>query len=281
MSAPVSQAQLTRAPYFPLYAKDWLVATATLTPEQKGALIDLLAHAWYGDPPCTLPDDDEVLAKLSQLGSKRWARNAPAVRARFERADGRLRSAELAVRYDEMTTLSERRSAAGRKASDARWNRGNEPPREAHSGRARSVAMRSDGRGTDAAVRSGCQSESQAETDQKTTEPPTSARDGVASCQEDGNWLATVERAWQEAYGGPLDRAKAAKCLPGVIAGYGIKEVCRRLKVYANTVEARYASLDKFAGTIGKYDHEPVRPYDRRALHLAARDEDDVYVERF
>ncbi len=55
-------------PSFPFYASDWLGSTKrlTMTPAQRGAYIDLLAHQW-GDKTCSLEDDDEVLAVLSGL----------------------------------------------------------------------------------------------------------------------------------------------------------------------------------------------------------------------
>ena len=58
-----------KSPAFQFYPGDWLSSpnVAMMTPEQEGAYIRLLCYAW-ADPDCSLPDDDEVLAKLSRLG---------------------------------------------------------------------------------------------------------------------------------------------------------------------------------------------------------------------
>jgi len=57
------------SPAFQFYANDWLSSPKInmMTPAQEGAYIRLLAYAW-ADPECSLPDDDEALAKLSRLG---------------------------------------------------------------------------------------------------------------------------------------------------------------------------------------------------------------------
>lgn len=57
------------SPAFQFYPGDWLSSpqVTLMTPEQEGAYIRLLCYAW-ADPDCSIPDDDEVLAKLSRLG---------------------------------------------------------------------------------------------------------------------------------------------------------------------------------------------------------------------
>lgn len=37
---------MTKPPAFQFYASDWVMSTRTLTPEQRGVYIDLLAFAW-------------------------------------------------------------------------------------------------------------------------------------------------------------------------------------------------------------------------------------------
>lgn len=110
-------------PYLPLYWRDWLTGRATvlMTPEQKGAFVDLLCHAWESDPPCTLPDDDAALAKLSGLGS-RWRRVGGPVRACFKPAgNGLIRNEKLWEVYCDLLARSERRRTAGAKGNAVRW----------------------------------------------------------------------------------------------------------------------------------------------------------------
>ncbi len=60
---------MNKSPAFQFYPKDWL-SSATIQmmpPEYEGAYIRLLAYCWEsGD--CSLPDDDDALARLSRLG---------------------------------------------------------------------------------------------------------------------------------------------------------------------------------------------------------------------
>jgi len=109
-----------RVHFFPFPCKDWLVETALFTAEQRGALVTLLAYAWLDDDPCTLPDDDSKLAKLSGLG-KRWKTAGTLVRERFESVNGRLRNAALWAAYQRVIEEHKRKSEAGRRGSQKRW----------------------------------------------------------------------------------------------------------------------------------------------------------------
>jgi uncharacterized protein YdaU (DUF1376 family) len=113
-------------PAFQFYARDWLTGQATtrMTGEQKGAFIDLLSHAWLSRPPCSLPDDDEVLAKLCGLGRARWKKIGALVRAQFVAgSDGLLRNRKQEAVYRELLDFRARRSDSGRKGAEARWHR--------------------------------------------------------------------------------------------------------------------------------------------------------------
>lgn len=60
---------MTRSPAFQLYVNDWLSSPhiTLMSPAEEGAYIRLLCYAW-ADPDCSLPDEDEILARLSRLG---------------------------------------------------------------------------------------------------------------------------------------------------------------------------------------------------------------------
>lgn len=94
----------------------WIVRTADLNLEQRGAFMTLLAHAWLSDPPCTLPVGDEDLARLSGLGT-RWRRLGGAIRAKFDVIEGRLANRDQLGEYAAVV----RRAVAGRKGAEARW----------------------------------------------------------------------------------------------------------------------------------------------------------------
>lgn len=110
---------MKQAPSFPKYAKDWLTGQATrlMTNEQRGAFDWLLCHAWLSDPPCSLPDDDAALAKLSEMG-KRWKTEGRAVRDQFEAYPDHpslIRNPKQFEIYTDMIELRERRSVTGSK----------------------------------------------------------------------------------------------------------------------------------------------------------------------
>jgi uncharacterized protein YdaU (DUF1376 family) len=114
------------APYFPKYAKDWLTGEGTrlMTPEQRGAFDWLLCHAWLSEPPCTLPDDEDALAKLSDLG-RRWKTVGAAIRAQFQAfptLPGRIYNPKQFAIFKEMEEHREKRSQAGRKGNALRWD---------------------------------------------------------------------------------------------------------------------------------------------------------------
>lgn len=59
---------MSKYPWFPMFASDWLGSTshALMSPEERGAYMDLLCHQW-GAENCCLPDDDGILEALGGL----------------------------------------------------------------------------------------------------------------------------------------------------------------------------------------------------------------------
>lgn len=47
--------------------------------EARGGLLGLVLHAWSQDPPCSLPSDEAVLARVARLSPEGWARVRPIV----------------------------------------------------------------------------------------------------------------------------------------------------------------------------------------------------------
>ena len=85
-----------KSPAFQFYANDWLSSTRIMlmTPAEEGAYIRLLAIAWNSED-CSLPDDDEQLARLSRLGEAWFKGSSTVVRACFFSKGGRLYNARL------------------------------------------------------------------------------------------------------------------------------------------------------------------------------------------
>ncbi len=83
----------------------WIRNEGALLPTEQcfRAAILLMAHAWYEDPPASLPDDDRALAHWAGLGMgkravRAWqrARDLGAIAAWVKCSDGRLYHPELA-----------------------------------------------------------------------------------------------------------------------------------------------------------------------------------------
>jgi uncharacterized protein YdaU (DUF1376 family) len=91
-----------------------------MTPEQRGAYIDLLAYAWgNGDDPPALPDDDAKLAALSGLG-KRWFKVGQLVRDQFSAANGLLLNERLSEVWVAQQARYQKLAKAGKAGGDAK-----------------------------------------------------------------------------------------------------------------------------------------------------------------
>src|ERR1700730_13618180 len=74
-----------KTPAFQFYPAEWLSSAKVtlMTPAEEGAYIRLLCHCW-GDPDCSIPDDDDELAVLSRLGEQWLKGSSTKLRRCFE-----------------------------------------------------------------------------------------------------------------------------------------------------------------------------------------------------
>ena len=100
---------------FPFYPADFLVSTMLMKPDQRGAYITLLCHAWIEDG---LEDNEETLCAMSGLKPARLGE----VLKRFARdSDGKLRQPRMERVRDEIKVLRDKRAKAGRKGAEVKW----------------------------------------------------------------------------------------------------------------------------------------------------------------
>lgn len=71
-----------------LWTDAYLADTTDLTTEEHGAYLLLLMAAWRS-PDCSLPDDDERLARMARLGPKGWRAVRPVMLKFWTVADGK------------------------------------------------------------------------------------------------------------------------------------------------------------------------------------------------
>lgn len=66
---------MAKAPYFPLYVRDWLCSRRVLamSSDSVKAFVYLLCESWLQTPRATLPNDDKELASMSRLSCERFA----------------------------------------------------------------------------------------------------------------------------------------------------------------------------------------------------------------
>lgn len=122
------------------------VTLAGLSTIELGALIRIAQVSWTQEPPASVPDTDERLARWAGLSTEQWRSVRPAILEIFTPADdGRLHNTALAQAYHELAAKQARRSAAGRKAATIRHG-GVEPPgplrltSESHANRMRTAS---------------------------------------------------------------------------------------------------------------------------------------------
>ncbi len=70
------------APAFQFYPRDWLAGSGArlMTLEERGAYMDLLAHAWLDHG---IPSDDAEIARLLQITKRQWTRLSIRVKPKF------------------------------------------------------------------------------------------------------------------------------------------------------------------------------------------------------
>jgi len=115
------------APYFPFYPGDWLSDSNVqiMNMEETGAYITLLAHMWKDGKDCTLPDDDDHLAKLLRVSIKKWSRIKKTLVSGsgsvfYQSKDGRLRNRRLDKEWSKAASkISKKVEAANKRWSNA------------------------------------------------------------------------------------------------------------------------------------------------------------------
>lgn len=133
---------MSREPAFQFFARDWLssASVSLMTPAEEGAYVRLLALAWL-EPDCGLPDDDKVLAHLSRLGRRVWAKGSGAtLRAQFRSEGGRLYNDRLLRCLSERDEYRAMKSEAGKRGNDKRWADRRRDIAEASQGDRRGIA---------------------------------------------------------------------------------------------------------------------------------------------
>lgn len=127
---------MNKAPAFQWYPRDWLSSwrVQSMTGSEVAAYFHLLNHAWLQEPQGTLPDDPEVLAKMSR-SNDRWTSVERAVLAMFEKSKkhpGRLEHSRLQIELEKQQAKRENASKAGKASAKARLEAATAAQRESN-----------------------------------------------------------------------------------------------------------------------------------------------------
>lgn len=107
-------------PFLPLSVDAYFNDTRHLTTEQHGAYLLLLMEAWKS-PSVSLPDDDNILARLSGMTIAKWRKHKPTI-MEFWSFDGRSRRWTQKRLRKERDYVAKKR-AQTRDAAVKRWNK--------------------------------------------------------------------------------------------------------------------------------------------------------------
>lgn len=118
-------ARSKRPLYIPLFPADFMgdPNVRSMTNTQVGIYMILIMTAWQETPPCTLPNDDEVLARWALCKNIReWNRLSPPVMACWTLIDGRWINKRLRREFDGRVEAADRAAKKGKSGADKRWN---------------------------------------------------------------------------------------------------------------------------------------------------------------
>jgi uncharacterized protein YdaU (DUF1376 family) len=222
-------AEWEKFPSFNWFPTDWIGGTAELSAEQKGVFADLLSYAWEQTPPCTLPDNEVVLAKLGGIPLARWRKIGQPILDKFEKTDdGRLRNRKLYSVYLNMCEMRQRRQKAGSTGGKAKAK--------------------------------GKQISSNATAMPKHPDPyPLDESKDSSLTPKRASWVAPYAAAWIERFGGTAPAGRIGKAVKPLVKQYGDVPVQEAWKAYLEAVEPDYAAPETFASKYGVWSGS-VRP---------------------
>ncbi len=115
---------MDRPPYFAFYPADFAndIHVEAMSTLQVGAYVLLLCKAWQADPPASLPNDDQILARFARVDAAVWQEIKAGVLVPFRLGtDKRLHSKRLRLEYDEALKRMKANRSKAQTAARVRW----------------------------------------------------------------------------------------------------------------------------------------------------------------
>ncbi len=113
-------------PYFPYYPADMESSSTVIgmTTKAFGAYQHLINIAWHQTPPCSLPNNDVLLAQWSRLKLSEWKRIKSSVLIAFVlRKDNRYYQCRLEHEYKKLKNSYKKAVKNGKKGANALWRK--------------------------------------------------------------------------------------------------------------------------------------------------------------
>lgn len=105
-------------PCLPLWTDSYLADTSHLTTEEHGAYLLLLIQAWRS-ADCSLPADDDLLARLAGMSAAKWRSSKPIIMAFWTLDKRRKRWVQKRLKKERSKAVQKKQSAKDSAAS--RW----------------------------------------------------------------------------------------------------------------------------------------------------------------
>lgn len=114
------------SPSFQFYPDAWLGSKniTLMTPAEEGAYVRLLAYCW-SEKDCGLPDDDEILSRLSRLGEKWFQGSGEKIKKNFKKKNGKIFNMRLLRERKKQREWRKKCSDGGKRSVEIRGVRKN------------------------------------------------------------------------------------------------------------------------------------------------------------
>ena len=122
--AAVMSAEGDFLPAYLRYVKDLATSVdcCTMTTEEYGAYTLLLDCSWGSNPQCFLPNDEDLLRKITRLSRGKFKKFWKKFSAKFSQRDKFIFNSRLLSEYEKVHKSHNGRVLAGMKGAEARWH---------------------------------------------------------------------------------------------------------------------------------------------------------------
>jgi len=131
---------MNKPPAFQFYVKDWRSSSTvrSMTREQRGDFIEMLAAAWDQDEPGTLPLPIELAAKICGISVRSFRKFLESFPKLWQIDGDQLVNPKLRAQRNELQQLKQKLSDAAKRTNEKRW--GTSSPSDSGSDRSASTS---------------------------------------------------------------------------------------------------------------------------------------------